>query len=72
MVGYGFDTLNLNRIHLTVFEDNAAAVRVYEKAGFRREGVLRQGQWREGRYWDLHMMSILRDEYLAIRDKSSA
>jgi RimJ/RimL family protein N-acetyltransferase len=72
MVGYGFDTLNLNRIHLTVFDDNAAAIRVYEKAGFRREGVLRQGQYREGRYWDLLMMSILRDEYSAIRDKSSA
>ena len=35
MVDYGMDTLGLHRVFLKVFPDNARAIRVYEKCGFR-------------------------------------
>ena len=35
MVQYGMDTLGLRRIFLKVYPDNARAIRVYEKCGFR-------------------------------------
>ena len=35
MVRYGMDTLGLRRIFLKVFPDNARAIHVYEKCGFR-------------------------------------
>ena len=35
MVCYGMDTLDLRRVFLKVFPDNARAIRVYEKCGFR-------------------------------------
>ena len=35
MVRYGMDRLGLPRIFLKVFPDNARAIRVYEKCGFR-------------------------------------
>ena len=35
MVEYGMDTLGLHRVFLKVFPDNARAIRVYEKCGFR-------------------------------------
>ena len=35
MVRYGMDTLDLHRVFLKVFPDNARAIRVYEKCGFR-------------------------------------
>ena len=35
MVRYGMDTLGLRRIFLKVYPDNARAIRVYEKCGFR-------------------------------------
>ncbi len=38
LVQFGFNTLNLHRIYLTVFEDNLRAQRVYEKIGFTRTG----------------------------------
>lgn len=62
VVGYGFATLNLHRIWLHVTADNAAGIRVYEKVGFRREGVLREALFTEGRYVDLVPMGILRGE----------
>lgn len=35
MVQYGMDTLGLHRVFLKVFPDNARAIHVYEKCGFR-------------------------------------
>ena len=70
LVRWGFDGLNLNRIWLRVYEDNARAIRCYEKVGFRIEGRLRQDRFRDGRYLDTIIMAILRDEFRA--DKASA
>ena len=63
MLDYGFGTLNLNRVWLQVYGHHAAAARVYEKAGFRREGVQREQHFAEGRYVDAVMMGILRSEW---------
>jgi hypothetical protein len=58
-----FDTLNLNRLWLHVYDSNPAGIRCYEKVGFKREGVLRQDHFGEGRYADTIVMGLLRDEW---------
>lgn len=63
MLRHGFDTLNLNRIYLYVYETNPRAIHVYEKIGFVREGVLRQSTYRNGRYLDSFLMSMLKSEW---------
>jgi len=65
MTGYAFETLNLNRVWLHVYEYNERGIRAYEKVGFTREGVLRQDRYHEGRYWDTITMAILREEWEA-------
>ena len=60
---WGFREQNLNRIFLRVFEDNPAAIRCYEKVGFRLEGRLRQDRYQDGRYLDTLVMGLLRDEF---------
>jgi len=50
---------------LRVFETNPRATRAYEKAGFTHEGCQRQAEFREGKYIDVLVMSILRSEFLA-------
>jgi [ribosomal protein S5]-alanine N-acetyltransferase len=67
MVKYACETLNLHRVWLHVYEDNPRGIRAYEKVGFRREGVLRQDNYRDGRYWDTLVMAVLRDEWDAVR-----
>ncbi|MCX6079422.1 MAG: GNAT family protein [Chloroflexi bacterium] len=62
---HGFETLNLNRIYLHVFETNPRAIHVYEKIGFIREGKLRQATFRNGLYIDTLIMSMLRSEWEA-------
>ncbi len=63
LVKHGFNTLNLNRIFLHVFENNPRAIRAYEKAGFVHEGRERQAEFTEGEYMDVLVMSILKDEF---------
>ena len=63
MLGYGFDQLNLHRLHLTVFSFNARAIRTYEKVGFKREGVFREHLYRNGKYHDVYYMAILENEW---------
>lgn len=63
MIAYGFQTLNLNRIFLRVYETNPRGIRCYEKAGFIQEGRLRQAHFNNGSYVDVLMMSILKDEW---------
>jgi RimJ/RimL family protein N-acetyltransferase len=60
-----FDDLNLHRVMLHVFADNTRAIRTYEKLGFVREGVLRHGAFIAGRYVDVVVMAVLREEYRA-------
>ena len=62
---YAFTELNLHRVMLWVFGYNQRAIRSYAKAGFQQEGILREMVNREGQRHDVHIMGILRDEWLA-------
>lgn len=61
---YGFEKLKLNRIMLTVSEPNISGIRAYEKAGLQLEGRLRQASFRDGKYHDKLVMSILREDWI--------
>ncbi|MCR4437729.1 MAG: GNAT family protein [bacterium] len=63
MVDYAFATLNLHRIQLHVCAENAPAIHIYEKAGFLKEGVVRQAMYRRGGYVDFWVMGILREDW---------
>jgi RimJ/RimL family protein N-acetyltransferase len=66
IVRYGFLELNLHRIELGVFSFNPRAIRSYEKVGFTLEGTRRQALFREGQYYDIYIMAILREEWQAL------
>ena len=63
LLQHGFETLNLRRVFLRVFEDNPRAQRAYEKAGFVLEGRLRQAEYRRGTYRDVRLYSVLQEEW---------
>jgi RimJ/RimL family protein N-acetyltransferase len=61
----GFAQHRLHRIWLTVHERNAPALALYARAGFRREGVLREDFLLRGERVNAILMSILRSEFEA-------
>lgn len=58
-LGFGFETLRLNRIHASYFTRNPASARVMERAGMRFEGVMREHHMKTGRALDLGSYGIL-------------
>ena len=54
--------LNLRRIELDVYSDNAPAIHLYEKFGFVLEGRKRMHAFRNGRYAETLFMARIREE----------
>lgn len=63
IVEFAFVRCNLRRLHLQAIASNVGAIRAYEKAGFVVEGRQREHAWVRGRYEDIVLMGILRDEH---------
>ena len=51
--------LNLQRLELSVYTDNLAAMALYRKFGFSIEGTCRAYAFRDGEYVDAYMMARL-------------
>jgi RimJ/RimL family protein N-acetyltransferase len=51
--------LGLTRVGLSVFADNGRAIALYERVGFKREGVLRDAVCIDGNYLDMIMMGYV-------------
>lgn len=62
LVQYLFAHTQVNRIEATTEITNVAEQRALEKAGFTREGILRGSTFRQGRWHDQVIYSVLRDE----------
>lgn len=69
VVRYGFERLNLNRIFATHFKGNDKSGRVLEKIGMRHEGCIREGVLKSGKFIDLEMYSILREDHTPAKQK---
>lgn len=64
---FAFEELKLHRLELDVFSFNPRAEKAYRKAGFRREGVLRDAIRDGDAYADDILMAILEDEWHALK-----
>lgn len=60
---FAFERLDLNRLQLEVFSHNKRALKAYEKAGFKREGTVREALYMNKQYSDEIIMGILKREY---------
>ena len=65
LVRFAFQQMNLNRIALDVYDFNERAIASYLKCGFVEEGRRRKDIFREGRYVDVVMMAVLREDWEA-------
>lgn len=63
MLQFGFERLNLNRVRLRVVEENQRAFTSYLKSGFVHEGLLRQEIYSNGKYHNMIVMGILKEEW---------
>ncbi|NLY81584.1 MAG: GNAT family N-acetyltransferase [Clostridiales bacterium] len=69
MLQYVFFDLNMERVTLDYYVNNRRAELLYNKLGFKSEGVLRNSTIKDGKYYDLKLMSMLRNEYFSLYKK---
>ena len=72
LLDYAFGYLNFHRVSIGVVGSNTRALRFYERIGFQREGIQRDGYFYNHQYQDFVMMSLLEEEYRAIWKKETA
>jgi ribosomal-protein-alanine N-acetyltransferase len=63
VIDFAFKTLDINRIEATVSTKNDSSIRVLEKSGFIKEGILRERCYMSNSCHDMMMLSILKKEY---------
>ncbi len=63
IVRFGFDELSLHRVWAYCISDNRGSWRVMEKIGMRQEGLLRQNEFMQDRWWDSRVYGLLASEW---------
>lgn len=58
LIKYCFRNLNMHKVYLHVFESNKRAIRCYEKAGMKTEGVLIDHHFQNGEFENTLVMGI--------------
>ena len=65
IVGYAFKELRLNCVYADILEYNIPSCRLFEKCGFKQDGVLRNRVYKDGEYRNIISYSILKSDYEA-------
>lgn len=64
VLAFGFTRMELHRVEATVTPTNKGSLRILQKIGFKKEGVLREQKLLHGKFHDAIILSILQKEYL--------
>ncbi len=62
VVKYGYHQFQLERIEALIEPANLSSQKLVEKQGFRREGLLRHYEYTCGKFDDLYMYSIIKED----------
>ncbi len=68
LINYAFRELGINRIEIRCSSENTRSAAVARRLGFRKEGVLRQSEWRNGRLHDFDIYGLLASEWQPAAD----
>lgn len=60
---YAFSVLDLHKLYLYTNDDNVSAYSIYEKSGFKLEGVLREHKWKNGFFQNRRFYGLLKSEW---------
>ncbi|MCF8241947.1 MAG: GNAT family N-acetyltransferase [Melioribacteraceae bacterium] len=63
IMDYAFNKMNFYRLEAEVLEFNVGSIKLLEKLGFVKEGVLREAKYSDGKYWDIFRYGLLSREY---------
>lgn len=65
LIKFAFNKMNLHRLEAEVIEFNDISIKLMEKLGFTKEGVLREAKYSDGKYRDIYRYGLLKKEWEA-------
>jgi RimJ/RimL family protein N-acetyltransferase len=65
LLNYGFEEIGLHKIWTEIYEFDEKKIRLLEEIGFKRDGLLRDNYFHDGRWWNSIIFSLLQNEYTA-------
>lgn len=69
MLNYAFINRGLERIWAKVLEDNIGALKMLEKTGYKKEGLLRKSNFKDGKFLNEIYLAVLKDDFLKIANE---
>ncbi len=63
ILDFAFNDINLNKVFAKVMEPNEASVKLLEKLGFKKEGLLRKYEKRNGTWMNVVYLGLLKKEF---------
>jgi D-cysteine desulfhydrase len=69
LLEYAFGELNLNKVYLFTEVDNVSAQRLFERLGFRKEGLLREDVKRGSRYVHRYVYGLTKNDFVVVEQR---
>ena len=66
LLDYAFEEMGLHRVEAMVLESNVGSVKMHKKCGYTEEGVKRESIYKNGKYHNQLIMSVLCDEFFSV------
>ena len=63
ILNYGFKKMNLNRIEAFTVQESISSIKLLKKLGFKKEGLLKEYGYWNGKYWDENLFSLLKSDW---------
>jgi len=63
LLDYGFNCLNLNKIYAEIYSIDLAKLDLFKINKFKKDAVLREHYYYNGKYVDSNILSLLKSEY---------
>jgi len=67
---YVFKQFPMRKLYAEAPAHNEYALRLYARVGFKNEGRLRDHIWHDQQYWDWHVTSLSREDWLTARQRA--
>lgn len=66
MLEYGFNILNLHKIQSICFAENEAIIKLVHKLGFKKEGLLKNHYYNNGKFHDVIVLGLCKPDFLKL------
>lgn len=69
VIEYGFSELNFHKIYAGIFSPNSRSLRAAEKLGFKKETILKEAIYVDGKYHDNHRFALFKRDWIKSKEK---